>query len=251
MIGDARFVRLGLRTDGGFVGERDRETGAPIPDHVSARPQDLTGLVAGMVAFDRDHAKGIDAVIAAAALAFGFVFAHPFEDGNGRLHRYLIHHVLAARGFNPPGVVFPVSATILARIDDYRKVLEAYSTRVLPLVEWRATAQGNVEVLGDTGDFYRYFDATPQAEFLYACVKSTVETDLPEEADYLRRYDRFRAGLGSIVEMPERTVDLVFRMLRQNEGKLSQRAQDKEFDKLEPAEIAAIERFYAENFGAT
>ncbi len=251
VIGDARFVRLGLRTDGGFVGERDRETGAPIPDHISARPQDLTELVAGMVAFDRDHAKDIDAVIAAAVLAFGFVFAHPFEDGNGRLHRYLIHHVLAARGFNPPGVVFPVSATILARIDDYRKVLESYSARVLPLVEWRATPQGNVEVLNDTGDFYRYFDATPQVEFLYTCVKSTVEKDLPEEADYLRRHDRFRAGLGLIVDMPERMVDLVFRMLRQNEGKLSKRAQDKEFDKLKPEEIVAIERLYAESFGAT
>ena len=250
VIGDARFVRLGLRADGGFVGERDRETGAPIPDHISARPQDLAELVAGMIAFDRDHAKDIDSVIAAAVLAFGFVFAHPFEDGNGRLHRYLIHHVLAARGFNPPGVVFPVSATILARINDYRRVLEAYSAHVLPLVEWRPTQQGNVDVLNDTADFYRYFDATPQAEFLYACVKSTVEKDLPEEADYLRRYDRFRAGLEAMVEMPERVVDLLFRMLRQNEGRLSKRACEKEFDKLTPEEVATVERIYAETFGA-
>ncbi len=183
-------------------------------------------------------------------LAFGFVFTHPFEDGNGRLHRNLIHHVLAARGFNPPGVVFPVSATILARIDDYRRALEAYSAHVLPLVEWRPTQQGNVEVLNDTADFYRYFDATPQAEFLYACVKSTVEKDLPEEADCLRRYDRFRAGLEAMVEMPERIVDLLFRMLHQNKGKLSKRAHEKEFDKLTPEEVATIERIYAETFGA-
>ncbi len=250
VIGDSRFVHLGLRTAGGFVGERDRETGAPIPDHISARPQDLAELVAGMIAFDRDHAKDIDAVIAAAVLAFGFVFAHPFEDGNGRLHRYLIHHALAARGFNPPGVVFPVSAAILARINEYRRALEAYSAHVLPLVEWRPTQQGNVEVLNDTADFYRYFDATPQAEFLYACVKSTVEKDLPEEADYLRRYDRFRAGLEAIAEMPERMVDLLFRMLRQNEGKLSKRAHEKEFDKLTPEEVATVERIYEETFGA-
>ena len=51
--------------------------------------------------------------------------------------------------------------------------------------------------------------------------------------------------------MPERTVDLIFRMLHQNEGKLSKRAQDKEFAKLEPDEIAAIERLYAESFGVT
>ena len=50
--------------------------------------------------------------------------------------------------------------------------------------------------------------------------------------------------------MPERMVDLVFRMLRQNEGKLSMHAQDKEFDKLAPEEIAAIEWLYEESFGA-
>ena len=38
VIGDARFVKLGLREEGGFVGEHDRETRMPIPDHISATP---------------------------------------------------------------------------------------------------------------------------------------------------------------------------------------------------------------------
>lgn len=248
VIGDARFVKLGLRQEGGFVGQHDRDTRAPIPDHISARHQDLRNLIDGMITFDHDKAQTLDPVIAAAVLAFGFVFVHPFEDGNGRIHRYLIHHVLAARGFNPPGVVFPVSATILARIDDYRRVLETYSSRVLPLIEWRATPSGNVEVLNETADLYRYFDATPQAEFLYACVRKTVEEDLPEEADYLRRYDAFRADVEAIVEMPERTIDLLFRMLRQNGGALSKRALEKEFVKLKKQEIQQIEDAYARSF---
>ncbi len=37
VIGDQRFVRLGLRAEGGFVGEHERDTGAPLPDHISAR----------------------------------------------------------------------------------------------------------------------------------------------------------------------------------------------------------------------
>jgi Fic family protein len=115
VIGDTRFVRLGLRQEGGFVGQHDRDTRLPIPDHISARPDDLRSLINGMVAFDRGAAQSLDAVIAAAILAFGFVYVHPFVDGNGRMHRYLIHHVLAQRGFNPAGVVFPVSAAILAR----------------------------------------------------------------------------------------------------------------------------------------
>ena len=55
------------------------------------------------------------------------MFIHPFTDGNGRIHCYLIHQVLAERGFAPKGIVFPVSAVILERIDEDRQVLEAYS----------------------------------------------------------------------------------------------------------------------------
>jgi Fic family protein len=250
VIGDSRFIRLGLRTRGGFVGERDRDSGAPIPDHISARPEDLETLIKGVIAFDCAKSATLDPVVAAAALAFGFVFIHPFEDGNGRIHRYLIHHVLAAKGFNPPGIVFPVSATILERIDAYREVLETYSRRVLPLVQWKATPDGNVEVLNDTCDFYRYFDATPQVEFLYACVKKTALEDLPEETQYLRRYDAFKTRIDAIVEMPDRTVDLLFRMLRQNKGRLSKRAQEREFARLTPAERERIEEAYAETFAA-
>ncbi|APG88048.1 filamentation induced by cAMP protein Fic (plasmid) [Sinorhizobium americanum CCGM7] len=142
VIGDARFVRLGLRAEGGFVGEHDRHTGAPIPDHISARHEDLPELIGGLTAFDRGAAREFDPVLAAAVLAFGFVYIHPFEDGNGRLHRYLIHHVLAERGFNPPGLIFPVSAVILDQIDDYRKVLESYSRRLLPqIMGWPALSE--------------------------------------------------------------------------------------------------------------
>ena len=233
---------------GGFVGEHDRDTRAPLPEHVSARADDLPSLMDGMIAFDRSGVQELDAVIAAAVLAFGFVFVHPFEDGNGRIHRYLIHHVLAARGFNPPGVVFPVSAAILDRIDEYRKVLESYSQRLLPLIKWKPTKDGNVEVLNDTVDFYRYFDATPHAEFLYSCVRKTVEEDLPQEADYLLRYDAFKARIEAIIDMPDRTVDLLFRMLRQNKGRLSKRAREKEFAKLTADEARNIERAFDETF---
>ena len=248
VIGDTRFTRMGLRREGGFVGERDRETGAPLPDHISARHQDLRDLIAGLVAFDNEHSADLDPVVAAAVLAFGFVFVHPFEDGNGRIHRYLIHHVLAARGFNPPGIVFPVSASVLARIKDYRAVLEAYSHPLLDLIQWRATERGNVEVLNETADYYRFFDATPQAEFLYGCVQRTIEKDLPEEADFLRRFDTFRAAVATLVEMPEKTIDLLFRMLRQNEGRLSKRARDVEFKALRPHEITQVEAAYADAF---
>ena len=249
VIGDDRFVRLGVRTEGGFVGEHERDTGTPLPGHVSARHEDLASLIEGMVAFDRDAAAVLDPVIAAAVLAFGFVYIHPFADGNGRIHRYLVHHVLAKRDFNPPGVVFPVSAAILDRIGVYGTILEDYSRRLLPLIEWEPTERGNIRVLNNTADFYRFFDATPHAEFLFECVRRTIEDDLPNETDFLRRYDRFAGQLQVIADMPDRTADMLFRFLRQNEGRLSKRAREREFKMLTDEETERIERHYGEAFG--
>lgn len=248
VIGDARFVKLGFRQEGSFVGAHDRETRMPLPDHISARHEDLATLIHGMLAFDGGPAQKLDAVIAAAVLAFGFVYIHPFEDGNGRIHRYLIHHVLAVRGFNPPGIVFPVSAAILERIDEYRAVLESYSERLLPLIDWEATDSFNLRVLNNTADFYRFFDATAHAEFLYACVRKTIEEDLPRETDFLRRYDEFRRAIESFLDMPERTIDLLFRFLHQNEGKLSTRARQREFAALSDMEADQIETIYRRAF---
>jgi len=245
---DDRFIKMGFRKEGGFVGEHEQETRMPLPDHISARVEDLSDLMRGLISFDHDYACEIDPVIASAVLAFGFVYIHPFEDGNGRIHRYLIHHALTARGFNPTGLVFPVSAAILDRIDDYRRVLETYSERLLPLIDWKPTAKMNVEVLNDTGDFYRYFDATPHAEFLFECVQRTVEHDLPDEAAFLERYDIFKNRVEAMAEMPASTIDLLFSFLKQNNGQLSKRARAKEFSSLTDNEIEEFEATYQEVF---
>lgn len=70
------------------------------------------------------------------------------------------------------------------------KTLEAFSLYCLELVEWRPDETNNVEVLNETIDLYRYFDATKQAEFLYSCVQQTVEHTIPEEVDNLEKYAR-------------------------------------------------------------
>ncbi|MBS9718220.1 Fic family protein [Pseudohalocynthiibacter aestuariivivens] len=247
VIGNERFIRLGFRDEGGFVGDHEQDTRIPLPDHISARHEDLPALVQGIIDFDQGYAEGINPVIAAAVLAFGFVYIHPFADGNGRLHRYLIHHVLTMRGFNPTGIVFPVSSAILERIDDYRRVLESYSERLLPFVEWEPTEKMNVRVLNDTSDFYKYFDATLHAEFLFECVQKTIEIDLPEEAAFLVRYDQFKSRVEALVEMPASTIDLLFNFLKQNGGQLSRRARNNEFAELTEGEVAQLEVIYQES----
>lgn len=131
------------------------------------------------------------------------------------------------------------------RLADYGHVLEHYSRPLLDCVDWRPTPAGNVEVLNATGDLYRYFDATAHAEFLYGCVLTTVDEDWPEELAYLEAYDRFAAEVKSVVEMPDRTIDLLHRFLRQGDGRLSERARAKEFVTLSAEEVARIEELFA------
>jgi hypothetical protein len=248
LIEDTRFVRAGLRPDGIFLGQRDHH-GDPLPEFIGARPQDLDDLMGGLLEANRRmRDDGVDPVLKAAATAFGFVYVHPFQDGNGRMHRCLIHHVLAERKFTPPGMVFPVSSVMLDRVDDYRTTLQAHSGPLMAFIEWRATADRNVEVLNQTADLYRYFDCTEEAEFLYACVSRTVEHDLPCEIDYLRRHDEATRRIMDAVEMPDRVADNLVMFIRQNNGTLSRKRREGEFQKLRDDEVALLEAIVNDAF---
>jgi Fic family protein len=248
LIEDTRLIHPGLRPDGIFLGERDHENN-PLPEFIGARPDDLNSLVKGLIdANARMRDDGIDAVLQAASTAFGFVYVHPLQDGNGRLHRCLIHHVLAERKFTPPGMVFPVSSVMLDRIDDYRTTLQSHSGPLMEFIDWKPTADRNVEVLNDTADLYRYFDCTDEAEFLYACVKRTVEYDLPHEIDYLRRHDEARRKIMNTVEMPDRLADDLLLFIRQNNGTLSKKRREREFKALIDDEVTSIEAVVQDAF---
>lgn len=248
IIGDARFVSLGLRKEGGFVGDHDRDTGVPIPEHISARPEDIQSLVKGLLAFNERTNRTMDPIMAAACIAFGFVFIHPYSDGNGRLHRYLIHHILAENGYNPSGLIFPVSSAMLNSIGEYQAVLQSYSKKVLPLIEWERTRDNNVCVKNRTAVYYQYFDATPLVEYLFYCVQQTIEIDLPNEAAFLERIDAFTKQVNEIADMPNNIVHLLYKFLSQNKGVLSKRARTREFSLLEDGEVHAIENLYKQLF---
>ena len=249
VIENSRFVKMGFREEGGFVGQHDRLTGDPIPDHISARHQDVDHLVNGLLeSYEKMETSGYDAVLTAASIAFGFVFIHPFADGNGRIHRYLMHHILARMKFAQQGIIFPVSAAILNRIDEYRSVLESYSQALLDFIEWKNTLNNNIVVLNETIDYYRYFDATRQAEFLYDCVNDTIEQLIPEEVAYLQKYDAMKRYLDDVFQMPDNMVALLIRFLEQNNGELSKRAFEKEFAMLTAEEVKEIENRYNDLF---
>lgn len=249
VIEDRRFVKMGFRTQGGFVGEHDRNSGEPIPEHISAKHEDIQNLIAGLIDANQILIKDdFDAVLAAAIIAFGFVFIHPFEDGNGRIHRYLIHHILARKKFSDQGIIFPVSSSILDHINDYRSALESYSKPLLDFIEWNEAPNHNIHVTNQTKDYYRFFDATKQAEFLFDCVKDTIDNIIPHEINYLANYDALKTYLDEEFEMPDKLVSILVRFLDQHRGVLSKRAKENEFKELSPKEVKQIEAKYQSIF---
>ena len=249
VIENDRFVKMGIRSQQGFIGDRDRATQDPIPDHISAKYEDLEKLMAGWLQTQKMLTESrMDPILVAAKIAFGFVFIHPFVDGNGRLHRYIIHHVLAQTGYTEQGIIFPVSASILTHIQDYAKSLESYSHPILNFIDWKPTENNNVEILNDTIDYYRYFDATAQAEFLFYCVNDTLVNIIPNEVEYLKKYDAFKQFLDNRYEMPDNMISLIVGFLEQGNGALSVRSRKKEFSALTQKEVEEIETTFKEIF---
>jgi hypothetical protein len=118
----------------------------------------------------------------------------------------------------------------------------------LDFIEWKGTKDHNVEVLNDTIDYYKYFDATKQAEFLYFCVNDTIQNIIPTEVSYLSKYDQFKALLEDDFEMPDKMIALIVRFLSHNEGSFSKRAKEREFVELTGDEIKIIEETYKRIF---
>ena len=177
----------------------------------------------------------------AAVAGFGFVFIHPFEDGNGRLHRFLIQKALVDTGFNPPGVILPVSAAILEDLLGYRAALEDYSLPTLRSIEWTAAKLGNVTVTNETDYLYRYFDATRQAEYLVDRIERTVHVSLPAELDFLHKFDLLKQDISAELDLPDRIMSLFIQFCAQNGGKLSNAKRNQYFALLDDKTVEHLE----------
>lgn len=240
-IVDERFRDRDYRGSQNYVGESITWRSERV-HFVAPRPTDLAQLMAGMISSHaRLGAESVHPVVHAAAIAYGFVFMHPFQDGNGRIHRFLIHNVLWRRGFTPAGIMFPVSAVMLKQMDAYDASLEAFSGPLMPLVEFSLDEQGRMTVLNETADLYRYIDLTAQAEALFSFVAETIEVELVEELRFLVNYDSTKRALREIVDMPDRLVDLFIRFCLQNNGKLSARKRTEFFKMLSDDEVTRME----------
>jgi hypothetical protein len=238
VIVDSRFADVDYRASQNYVGESLNQYLEKV-HYISPKPEDLTELMEGwFFCMDRLLASDCPPVVAAAAISFGFVFLHPFEDGNGRLHRFLIHYFLAQKNFTPAGIIFPVSAVMLANIKDYDRILESFSRPLLQeLTAYRLDNDGVLTVDQESKSYYQFIDYTRFAEYLFDCVRETVEVEFDKELAFLARYDKTKKRMEAVVAMPDKLVDLLIRCLLQNDGRLSEQKRKKYFEMLSTEEL--------------
>jgi hypothetical protein len=170
-------------------------------------------------------------------------------DGNGRLHRYLIHEVLSAGGFTPKGIVLPVSAVILANQQEYIHALERFSKPLQARTTYNPDAPDS-PAKGNDAIYFRYFDATEQSLFLYWALERTVTHDLEEEISYLLGFDVAHKTLKAALDWPAHSLDLFIRLVHQNHGTLSKSKRQSHFSWMTGDEAkrseAVVKRAFAQ-----
>lgn len=241
-IVDPRFKDSDYRTSQNYVGQTVAYQ-KEVMHFICPKPDDLPSLMAGLIdSHKRMKAGKVSPVIHAAVIAYGFVFLHPFEDGNGRIHRFLIHNILSLQEMVPRGLMFPVSAVMLKNPTDYDASLDAFSRPLLELIDYRLDEMGQMTVENETACWYQYIDMTSQAEALYEFVIKTIEEELVKELSFLANYDNTKKAIQDIIDMPDRLIDLFIQLCLQNNGSLSSRKRSAHFDFLTNEELAAMEQ---------
>lgn len=248
LIVDSRFINNEYRDSQNYVGQ-SISFQKELIHYVCPKPDDVNGLMRGLIVTHEKMKNGnVPPVIHAAAISYGFVFIHPFDDGNGRIHRFLIHNILSLRATVPQGLMFPVSAVMLKNPSEYDASLEAFSRPLLTLVEYKLDSLGAMTVLNDTGVFYKYIDMTTQAEYLYNFVIKTIDEELIDELDFLVNYDKTKTMIQDIIDMPDRLIDLFIRLCIQNNGQLSKSKRESHFPFLSEGELSAMEQAVKEGY---
>ncbi len=239
---------LGYRTEHNFIGEQ-LDLRRQLIHYIAPRHEDVPGLMDGLLrCMQRMSASGVEPVIQAAAAAFGLVFIHPFTDGNGRLHRLLIHYLLSRSGFTPTGIVFPISAVILQKRSEYDAALESVSRPAMRLIDYDELEDGAIEIHNRTMNLYRFIDYTRFAEDLWRWTEETIRTELKNELDFIVSYREARQRIDELVDLPDRLLNNFIKIVVHNGGRLSKTKRSM-FERLPDETIARMEAAVRKAFG--
>jgi len=178
----------------------------------------------------------------AAIISFGFIYIHPFSDGNGRIHRYLIHDVLRSRKTTDQEFIIPVSATILQRLNEYDKVLEVISKPIMAMIDYEIDENNHgITINNDIGYMYRYPDLTQHVLFLYQMMEVSISEDLLQEVLYIVKYDAVKKAIEDRFDIPNKDLNLFIQLALQNNGKISKRKRERFKSWVDESRLDALE----------
>lgn len=240
LIVDRRYAVDGFRDDQNYVGEtlphRERV------HYICPPPEQLHELMTGLQSFALGSFD-LHPILQAAVVSFGFVFMHPFDDGNGRLHRFLIHDVLQRRNVTPPGLLLPVSAVMLRDMRQYDACLESFSKPLVgDLAKFEVARNGALTFKNGASlaDYYRFPDMTAIAVYLSKAVEKCIQEDFADELNILTSFDAARSCIQNIIDMPDRRMDMLMKFLHQNQGRLA-KGRRRDFEEITDEELKSIE----------
>ena len=187
-------------------------------------------------------------MVKAAVGGFGFVYLHPFMDGNGRLHRFLIHYALARTQGRNSGVVVPVSAVMLKHIPDYLAVLYGFSKPVTRLWDYLRGDTAPLVTRAANGRSYRYINFDREVRFLHAMVREAVQEEIPRELAWLTGYDTALQQISAAFDLPNKDISTLIRMIRSDLGELSENRR-KQFAHIPKDVLDSIELIVRGAFG--
>ncbi len=244
---DERYAAKGFRDFQNYIGQTTYNF-KEIIHYVCPPPEFISSIMNGLLQAAK-KSEGTHPIARAAIVAFGFVFAHPFEDGNGRLHRFLIHDVLTRDKLVQKGMIIPVSAHMVNHIKEYDAALEAYSTPLMSRIKYELKDASGMVVTNpaQVEAYFRYPDLTEQTIYLANTIKGTITEDIYWEMDFLVKYDEVKKAIQDVVDMPDRNTDMMIRFLHQNKGELATRKR-KHFAELTDDEISQMEAAFKEVF---
>jgi len=248
------YRAAGYRTEQNWL--RGAARGAAGITYVPPAPELVPALMGELESFANAAAQEVDPVVAASVISFGFVFIHPFMDGNGRLSRFLFHHALCRSGRLEKGLLLPVSVAMKRNEDDYLATLQGYSkpARERWSVRWIDEDDYDMRFNGHPA-IYRYWDATSCVEFGCRMAQQALEVDLRKETQFLARYDRIVRAVDERFDVRGSDLATLVVSALDNGGKVSKRRR-KQFDGRVPdavfdyiEEVAAQEDDASEKSG--
>ena len=216
--------------------------GASGVTYVPPWPELLLDLMLEWMRFANEAPRHIDPIVAASLASFGFVFLHPFMDGNGRLSRFLFHQALCTSRRLPKGQLLPVSVAMKRHEAQYLAALQSYSrpARERVQVTWIDEGEYRFEFKGDAAIF-RFWDATRCVEFGFQMAEQALDVELKQETVFLAQFDEVTRRVNAQIDIRNNDLATLAIICLDNAGVISAKKRKRYADRVPVAAFDVIE----------